>query len=112
MKDKPCPFCGSNDVYVEFDGENRFFCYCKTCLAQGPVGHNHSEAIYLWETQENQLCKNCCSAGSSLLCAASDMLEILEEMQESASYWSEYDVPLGIVDRINDVINKAHGSKE
>lgn len=38
------------------------------------------------------------------------MLNVLLELQESASYWSEYDVPLGIVDRINSAINKAVGS--
>lgn len=39
--------------------------------------------------------------------AAHDMLNVLLELQESASYWSEYDVPIGIVDRINAAINKA-----
>ena len=34
------------------------------------------------------------------------MYSVLKELQESASYWSEYDVPLGIVDRINDVLGK------
>ena len=36
-----------------------------------------------------------------------ELLAVLKELQESASYWSEYDVPLGIVDRINAVIAKA-----
>lgn len=36
-----------------------------------------------------------------------EMLAVLQELAESAHYWSEYDVPLGIVDRINDVIRKA-----
>lgn len=36
-----------------------------------------------------------------------EMLAVLQELAESAVYWSEYDVPLGIVDRINDVIRKA-----
>ena len=35
---------------------------------------------------------------------APQMYRVLKELQESASYWSEYDVPLGIVDRINDVL--------
>jgi hypothetical protein len=48
-------------------------------------------------------------ANAKLLCAAPDMLKILLELQESASYWSEYDVPLGIVERINSTINKALG---
>lgn len=37
---------------------------------------------------------------------APQMYSVLKELQESASYWSEYDVPLGIVDRINDVLEK------
>ena len=35
------------------------------------------------------------------------MLDMLIELQECADYWSEYDVPLGIVDRLNNVIEKA-----
>ena len=42
---------------------------------------------------ENNLCK-----------FAPQMYSVLKELQESASYWSEYDVPLGIVDRINNVL--------
>lgn len=37
------------------------------------------------------------------------MLEVLEELDECAVYWSEYDVPLGIHDRIKDAIKKAKG---
>lgn len=37
---------------------------------------------------------------------APQMYSVLKELQESASYWSEYDVPLGIVDRINNVLGK------
>lgn len=40
-----------------------------------------------------------------------EMLAVLKELQESAAYWSEYDVPLGIVDRINQAIEKAEGTK-
>jgi len=45
-----------------------------------------------------------------LMAAAPDLLQVLQELQESASYWSEYDVPLGIVDRINAAITKATGA--
>ncbi len=38
-----------------------------------------------------------------------EMLSVLEDLQESASYWSEYDVPVGIVERINSVVEKAKG---
>ena len=43
---------------------------------------------------------------------APQMFSVLKELQESASYWSEYDVPLGIVDRINDVLKKVENNKE
>ncbi len=36
-----------------------------------------------------------------------ELLAVLKELQESAAYWSEYDVPLGIVDRINAAIANA-----
>ena len=48
-------------------------------------------------------------ANAKLIAAAPDMLDMLIELQECAQYWSEYDVPLGIVDRLNAVIEKAKG---
>lgn len=50
-------------------------------------------------------------SNATLLAAAQQMLDVLVELQESASYWSEYDVPLGIVDRINAAIAKACGKE-
>ena len=50
--------------------------------------------------KKNNLCK-----------FAPQMYRVLKELQESASYWSEYDVPLGIVDRINDVLKKVESNK-
>ena len=46
-------------------------------------------------------------ANARLVAAAPEMLDMLIELQESAQYWSEYDVPIGIVDRLNAVIEKA-----
>ena len=40
-----------------------------------------------------------------------EMLAILEELRESASYWSEYDVPVGIVERIESAVRKARGEE-
>lgn len=48
-------------------------------------------------------------ANARLICEAPGMLKLLQELQQSASYWSEYDVPLGIVDRINTAIARATG---
>jgi hypothetical protein len=51
----------------------------------------------------------CVEANARLIAAAPDLLAVLQELQECAEYWSEYDVPLGIVDRINAAIAKATG---
>ena len=48
-------------------------------------------------------------ANASLIAAAPELLAVIEELRESASYWSEYDVPLGIVERIESAIRKARG---
>ena len=50
------------------------------------------------------------AANAMLISAAPDLLTILKELEESASYWSEYDVPLGVVERIRSVIKKAGGA--
>ena len=44
--------------------------------------------------------------------AFSEMLAVLKDLQESAAYWSEYDVPLGIVDHINAAIEKAEAAQK
>jgi hypothetical protein len=49
------------------------------------------------------------SANARLMAAAPNLLAVLQELEESADYWSEYDVPLGIVDRIRAAIAKATG---
>lgn len=41
--------------------------------------------------------------------AAPDLYKVVEELIESAYYWSEYDVPLGIVDRMKAALDKANG---
>lgn len=44
-----------------------------------------------------------------LYAAAPALLAICQELADSADYWSEYDVPLGIVDRLRDAIAEATG---
>ena len=48
-------------------------------------------------------------ANARMVLAAPDMLIVLEELDECAAYWSEYDVPLGLHDRIKAAIAKARG---
>jgi len=45
-----------------------------------------------------------------LIAAAPDLLAVCQELADSAAYWSEYDVPLGIVDRLKAAIAKATGA--
>jgi len=53
----------------------------------------------------------CEPGNATLIAAAPEMLAVLEELRESASYWSEYDVPVGIVERIESAIRKARGEE-
>lgn len=43
-------------------------------------------------------------ANARLIAAAPELLAVVQELEESAAYWSEYDVPLGIVDRLRAAI--------
>lgn len=66
----------------------------------GPVAN----ATWLGDGRIDEL-----NANARLIAAAPELLAVLQELAESAEYWSEYDVPVGIVDRINDAIAKAVG---
>lgn len=46
MEIKPCPFCGSEDLYVR-DNSGHYVA-CKNCDAYGPYGKGDEEAIQLW----------------------------------------------------------------
>ena len=54
-----------------------------------------------------QFTKKETKANARLISAAPDLLAVVKELEESASYWSEYDVPLGIVDRLRAAIARA-----
>ena len=41
--------------------------------------------------------------------AMAEELAVLTELEQSAAYWSEYDVPLGIVDRIKAARQQLEG---
>lgn len=60
------------------------------------VSQNIKELMVVWNT---------------IVAAAPEMLEMLLELRECAEYWSEYDVPLGIVERLDETIRKARGEE-
>lgn len=73
-----------------------------TVSASAPArGETYNIAKHLPELQAN----------ARLIASAPELLAVVRELQESAAYWSEYDVPLGIVERINTAVAKATGSQ-
>ena len=44
---KPCPFCGSYDLAVEYD-PIVWYVSCDGCCALGPQGITHDEAVESW----------------------------------------------------------------
>lgn len=72
-----------------------------TAPHSGAIGDN--AAIYAGDVNVAV----CDRAHAALIAAAPDLLAVVQELIESASYWSEYDVPLGIVDRMRAALAKA-----
>ena len=68
----------------------------------GPV----CNATWLGDSKIGEL-----TANARLMAAAPALLEVLQELEESSAYWSEYDVPLGIAERIKGAIALATGGK-
>lgn len=50
-------------------------------------------------------------ANARLIRAAPQLYNVLAELEESAEYWSEYDVPIGIAGRIKAALNRARGDQ-
>lgn len=46
MEIKPCPFCGSKDLYVR--DNSGYYVVCKNCDTYGPYGKDDEEAVQLW----------------------------------------------------------------
>ena len=50
-------------------------------------------------------------ANARLAASAPDLYAVLSELEESCEYWSEYEVPLGIAERIKSALQKARGEQ-
>jgi len=80
MKLKPCPFCGDEAELRESFG---YYVTCTACLSGSDVYDTEIEAIKAWNNRSTK-----------------QIIELLDELIETSEYWSEYDVPLGLHDRI------------
>ena len=59
---------------------------------------------------ESEVASGCeAHANARLAASAPEMFDLLERLEESAEYWSENDVPIGIVADIKSVLKKARG---
>jgi hypothetical protein len=72
----------------------------------------NGQAYIIWESYEFPICAVNHEEHARMLCAAPDMLAVLQELDKCASYWSEYDVPIGIHDRMKAAIAKAKGGQQ
>ena len=85
----------------------------------GPWYAHHSKGWLVVESDNENLCvkveKGSTAqkhmADAKLIAAAPELLAVVKELEESADYWSEYDVPLGIVYRMRAAIAKATGGE-
>ncbi len=48
---KPCPFCGSEDLYPDFEGEVFDVVQCRACKTQGPWYLNGVGADEDWNSR-------------------------------------------------------------
>ena len=96
MKIKPCPFCGSKDLYVR-DNSGHYVA-CKNCDAYGPYGKEDEEAIERWnsaprkgDVEIKKSCANCKylklgnKAKSKWYCT-----KALEDEYSSCKSWAPY----------------------
>ena len=52
MKLKPCPFCGSTDVYTMGHKDDGWYARCNKCSAEGPTGETDEKAKKAWNTRQ------------------------------------------------------------
>lgn len=66
------------------------------------------ETVAQWQVPPGKA-RRLAPSNAFLIKAAPDLLAVCERLAASASYWSEYDVPVGIVEDLNAAILKARG---
>ena len=76
------------------------------------VGADANRVLFCWNDSTKWksgliVGENIKEADARLISAAPDLYAVLRELAECSGYWSEYDVPLGIHDRITAALAKA-----
>jgi Lar family restriction alleviation protein len=51
---RTCPFCGSDNLTTEEDGNNYYFVICKECLTTGPKYSFRDMAIIAWNRRDEE----------------------------------------------------------
>ena len=95
---KPCPFCGAAPEVEELYADA--YVLCPNCHARTGIEQTEDLAIAAWNSRTD-----------NSHAMQEEMLSMLLELQECSEYWSEYYVPIGLVDRLNQVIAKARGEE-
>ena len=53
MINKPCPFCGKNDLWETSNGEDNYWVMCNKCGAEGPTALE-KDVWDAWNTRPNK----------------------------------------------------------
>jgi hypothetical protein len=69
---------------------------------------DRNDRIVRWDGLESP-CSRRGQRNARMILAIPKMLAVLEELDECAAYWSEYDVPLGLHERIKAAIKAGRG---
>lgn len=89
MEIKPCPFCGSDALFVS-ERNSKSYVRCGKCYAYGPDGKNKEEAIERWNSaprkEDVDMEKNC---GRSTPLNAENPSGLKTLCEKAISKWGE-----------------------
>ena len=74
-----------------------------------------TDSLTLFNDDTTDDCHACAVAAEQIAALKeinAELLSVLQELDDSVAYWSDYEVPLGIADRIKAAIAKATGAAQ
>ena len=51
---KPCPFCGSKEVYLDKPDTHCFYVFCANCGVNGTTANTRERAVKAWNRRAEQ----------------------------------------------------------